>query len=104
MRSSPEARRLIKAYIKRYGCEREAAKHLHMTQGQLSGIKHGRLHDTEAMKIAIRRADSRARRAWLMVDRDDPRHMIDDHETLRAAARALGQAQTMIETMIAKEI
>lgn len=100
MRSSPEARKLIKAYIKHYGCERKAAERLHMTHGQLNGIKTGRLKDTEAMKIALKRADSRARRAWAMVDKEDTRHMIDDKETLKATRRVLKQALYMVDVLI----
>ena len=103
MKSSPEARRLIKAYIKRYGNEREAAKHLHMTHGQLNGLKSGRLKDTTAIKIALRRADSRARRAWLMIDRDEPRTMINDQATLKAIKRNHDQNTVMLDVLIKSE-
>lgn len=98
MRSTPQARRLIRAYIKCYGTERKAAAALHMTQGQLSGIKSGRLKDTPAMQIALDRADARARRAWLKVDHEP--QIIDAPATLRAASRALEQAQTMIKMIL----
>lgn len=99
LRSSPEARRLIRAYIKYYGSERKAAQALHMTQAQLNGLKSGRLKDTTAIKIALDRADARSKRAWLKVDHET-NHVIDAPATLRAAARALEQAQTMIDILI----
>lgn len=99
MRSSPESRRLIRAYVKHYGSQHKAAKKLGMTQAQLSGILTGRLRDTPAMRIAIDRADARAKRAWLKVN-GDACHVIDAPATLRAASRALTQAQTMIEVLV----
>lgn len=99
MRSSPEARRLIRAYVKYYGSQHQAAKKLGMTQAQLNGILTGRLRDTPAMKIAIDRADTRARRAWLKVN-GDACHVIDAPATLRAALRTLQQTQTMIEIVV----
>lgn len=100
MRSTPEARRLIRAYVKHYGSEHKAAKALHMTQAQLNGIKTGRLKDTPAMKIAIDRADARARRAWSRIDGEHC-SALDAPATLRAAQRALDQANVMI-TMLMK--
>lgn len=99
LRSSAEARRLIRAYIKDYGSEHKAAKALHMTQAQLNGLKSGRLKDTPAIKVALDRADARAKRAWLKVDHE-ANHVIDAPATLRAAARALAQAQVMIDILI----
>jgi hypothetical protein len=99
MRSSPEARRIIRAYIKRYGTEREAARHLHMTHGQLNKLKRGTLHDTRAIKTAIDRANSRAQRAWLRIDEDVP-HWIDSPATLRAARRAIEQSLVMIDAIL----
>lgn len=99
MRSSPEARRLIRAYVKEYGSQHRAAKAMHMTQAQLNGMLTGRLRDTAAMKIAIDRADNRAKRAWLKVDHQQCT-VIDAPATLRAASRALAQAQQMIAQLI----
>lgn len=99
MKSSPEARRIIRAYLKRYSNEREAAKRLHMTQGQLNKLKRGTLRDTNAIKIAIDRANSRAKRAWLRIDEDAPR-WIDSPATLRAARRAIDQAVKMIDDIL----
>lgn|SRR5512139_2068950 len=99
LKSSPEARRLIRAYIKYYGSERRAAAALHMTQAQLNGIKSGRLKDTPAMRIALDRADARAKRAWLKEDNDQCT-VIDAPATLRAALRALRQAETMIDLLL----
>jgi hypothetical protein len=98
MKSSTEARRLIRARIKQYGSERAAAKALHMTQAQLNGMKSGRLKDNIAMKIALDRADARAKRAWLGKEHE-PCTIIDAPATLRAASRALQQAQAMIEAL-----
>lgn len=99
MRSSPEARRLIRAYIKHYGTQREAARRLNMTQGQLNGLLIGRLKDTTAIKVALARADARAKKAWLKVN-DNHCTVIDAPATLRAALRALEQAQTMIAMLL----
>lgn len=99
MKSSPEARRIIRAYIKLYGNEREAARRLHMTHGQLNKLKRGTLKDTTAIKIAIDRADSRAARAWLRIGEDVP-HWIDSPATLRAAKRAIEQAVKMINDIL----
>ena len=99
MRSSPEARRLIRSYVKHYVTQHQAAKALHMTQAQMMGILNGRLRDTPAMKIALDRADARAKRAWLKVN-GDACHVIDAPATLRAAARSLAQAQTMIDMLV----
>jgi DNA-binding transcriptional regulator YdaS (Cro superfamily) len=99
MRSSPEARRLIRAYVKHYGSQHQAAKKLGMTQAQLNGLLTGRLRDTPAMRVAIDRADARAKRAWLKVNGDNC-HVIDAPATLRAAARALQQAQVMIDMLL----
>lgn len=103
MKSSPQARRLIRAYIKFYGNERAAAKHLHMTQGQLNGLKSGRLKDTNAIKCALKRADSRAARAWLRIDRDEPRTMINDQATLKAIKRIAEQQVAMLNVLIKNE-
>lgn len=102
MRSSPESRRLIRAYIKFYGSEREAAKHLSMTQGQLNGIKSGRLRDTAAMKIALDRADARARRAWAKLDRTENGMTINAPATLRAIKRNLVQTLIMIDVILSQ--
>lgn len=99
MRSSPEARRLIRAYIKHYKTQRQAANALHMTQAQLCGLLNGRLKDTSAIKVALDRADARARKAWLKVDHDHCT-VIDAPATLHAALRALQQANAMIETLV----
>lgn len=98
-RSSEKARRLIRSYVKHYGSQHRAAKALHMTQAQLNGMLSGRLKDTDAMKVALDRADARARRAWLKVN-GDACTVIDAPATLRAASRALQQAQAMIETLV----
>jgi len=100
MRSSREARRLIRAYVRRYGTEREAARALHMTQAALNGMKSGRLGDTLQMQVALARAEHRARRAWLRIDQDDTPMTINAVATLRAAQRALGQAQNMIDAIL----
>lgn len=99
MRSSPQARRLIRAYVARYGTEREAAKMLHITQAALNGMKSGRLRDTPQMKVAIDCADRRAARAWSKIDQEN-RRSIDAVATLRAAQRALQQASTMVDAIL----
>ncbi len=99
-RSSVAARRLIKAYLRHYGNERAAAAALGMSRGQLNGIKSGRLRDTAAMKVALDRADARARRAWAKLDHEKCETTINAPATLRAIERALGQAQVMIDALI----
>jgi len=98
MRSSPQARRLIRAYVKKYKSQHKAAKRLNMTQAQLNGMLSGRLRDNAAMQVALSRADERARRAWSKIDNDQCT-VIDAPATLRAALRALQQAETMIAVL-----
>lgn len=100
MKSSPEARRLIRVYLKRYRTQRAASHALHMTQGQLNGLLHGRLKDTPAIKVALARADNRAKRAWLKVEQEAVPCSVDEVATLRAARRALGEAQIMIDAIL----
>lgn len=99
-RSTPQARKLIKAYLAFYGNERAAADALGMSRGQLNGIKSGRLRDTAAMKIALDRADARARRAWLKLDHYESEMSINAPATLRAIKRNLVQALVMIDTVL----
>lgn len=100
MLSSPKARHLIDRYCKRYGTEREAAKRLHMTQGALNKMRRGLLRDTPAMKIAIDRAERRAKRAYYRIDEEPPQRWIDEIETLRAAHRSVQMAEHMIAAIL----
>jgi len=78
MRSSPEARRLIRAAIRRHKTQRAAARALGLpNDSQLIKMLRGTLHDTPAMKASLARADKRARRAWSLV-RNENVPAIDD--------------------------
>jgi hypothetical protein len=101
IKSSVEARRLIRAYIKHYGNEREAAKHLHMTHGQLNALKVGRIKDTPAIQAAIKRADARAKYAWLHPWKfEERRRWIDDQATLKEIKRNHERNGVMIDLLI----
>lgn len=64
-KSTPEARRLIRAAMKKFKSERAAARALGLpNQAQLNKMRRGLIGDTPAMKIALKRAEERARRAW----------------------------------------
>lgn len=73
-KSSREARRLIRATVKRAGSQRAAAHALRLpSHGQLAKMLHGEIRDTPAMKAALARADARAARAWGFVkDEEQP--------------------------------
>jgi LmbE family N-acetylglucosaminyl deacetylase len=67
-KSSPTARALIDAALKRYRTERAAARALGLpNHGQLNKMKRGLIRDTPSMQAAIRRARKRARRAFYFV-------------------------------------
>jgi hypothetical protein len=64
-KSSPEARRLIRAALRRHKTQARAARALGLpSQAQLSRMLSGDLADTPEMKAALKRADARAARAW----------------------------------------
>lgn len=72
MKSSREARRLIRAVVKQAGSQRKGARVLRLpTQAQLVRMLHGQIRDTPAMKAALERANRRAQRAWAMIKLDD---------------------------------
>lgn len=67
-KSSIEARRLLRAAVRRFGSQRKAAAALHISsQAAFNKMLHGTLRDTKEMKAAILRADNRSKSAWLMV-------------------------------------
>ncbi len=100
MKSSPQARRLIDKYVRRYGTEHAAAEHLHMTQAALNKMRRGVLRDTPAMKIALGRAERRARRAYYRIDEEPPQRWIDEVPTLRAAQRSIEMSLKMIDAIL----
>jgi len=69
LKSSPEARKLIAIAMKRCkGSERQAARILRLpNHGQLNQMRRGLIHDTPAMKAALKRATQRAKRAWAFI-------------------------------------
>lgn len=90
MKSSPEARELIRAVKgggrtgRRKRSLRDVARLLRIpNHGQVQKILNGEIRDTPAMKAALRRAEQRAKRAWLNV-KAAPQEAIDE-----AAVRAL---------------
>jgi hypothetical protein len=74
IKSTPAARRLIYAALRRCkNSQRGAARLLLLPNAaQLNKMKRGLIGDTPSMKAALRRADDRARRAWLMIPADPP--------------------------------
>jgi hypothetical protein len=87
LKSTPAARRLIRAALKRCGnSQRAAARLLRLPNAaQLNKMMRGLIGDTPSMKAALRRADDRARRAWRMIPADPP----DDETIDRAAVHTL---------------
>lgn len=64
-KSTPAARRLIRAALKRHNTIRAAAYALRLgNHMQLVRMLRGQIRDTLEMKAALARADERARRAW----------------------------------------
>ncbi len=100
MLSSAKARHLIEKYVKRYGSEHEAAQRLHMTQAALNKMRRGLLRDTPAMKIALERAERRARRAYYRIDEEPPQRWIDEVQTLKAVHRSVKMADRMISDIL----
>lgn len=70
-KSSPEARRLIRAALRRGKTLREAARLLGLpNHAQMAAMLSGRLRDTPAMRAELMRAKQRADRAWRLVKVD----------------------------------
>jgi|SRR5579859_3191649 len=87
LKSSPAARRLIRAAVARHHSQHKAARALGLpTQAQLAKMLHGEIRDTPAMKAALARADARARRAWAMV-KDEPGPAVDVELVLTSVER-----------------
>ncbi len=66
-KSTPEARRLIRAVMRRRATRtvRSAAHALRLANHmQLVRMRDGSIRDTPEMKAALARADARAKRAW----------------------------------------
>lgn len=91
---------MIEKYVRRYGTERIAAEHMHMTHGALNKMRRGLLHDTPAMKVILDRAQRRADRAYWRIDEEPPSRWIDEVETLKAARRPLTQSLSMIDAIL----
>lgn len=86
-KSSPEARRLIRT-TKRGHSWRQVASILKLPNAaQAYKMMVGSIQDTPSMKAAIKRADVRARRAWLMTKDDhqeiDCKQVLDDIRDVR---------------------
>lgn len=108
IKSSPEARKLIRAVLATtksreypHGNQHQAAKILGLpNHAQLQRMLHGELRDTPAMKIALAQADRRAERAWKKIKPEYPTCTIDAAMTLKALRRELDAAIVMIDTIL----
>lgn len=100
LKSSPEARKLIKATLKKCkGNQHEAARRLRLAnQSQLRKMLNGTLRDTPAMRAALKRADARARRAWLMEHRMEPAAL--DREIALRVTHAIKRDLQLLEEML----
>ncbi|MCS6909091.1 MAG: hypothetical protein NZM11_00755 [Anaerolineales bacterium] len=89
-KSSPEARKLIRAVLKQCGGnQREAARRLRLpNQAQLRKMLNGTIRDTPAMHAALMRARKRAERAWAM-ERPAPPKPVVCVEQVREALRRI---------------
>jgi hypothetical protein len=97
MKSSREARRLIRAAVKQVHSQRGAARLLRLTtQAQLVKMLHGQIRDTPAMKAALARANLRAKKAWAFVNTDDGAPL--DRETV---CKMLHQLNIDLDLLIA---
>ncbi len=86
-KSSPEARRLIRAALRRHKTQARAQRALGLpSQAQLSRMLSGALADTPAMKAALARANARARRAWAFA-KDDEQPAVDGALVLESVER-----------------
>lgn len=98
--SSPAARRLCKAALKRHGSLRKAAKALGLkSYGQLYQIMNGRMRDTAEMKAALRRADRRAKRAWELIRDESPEPRLDV-EAVRGAIQSAEHALKLARELL----
>lgn len=97
-KSSREARRLIRATLKRTGSQRAAARALGLpTHGQLAKMLHGDIADTPAMRAALARADARAKRAWFSIKEDGP---AIDADLVAAGIEALERELTALKSLV----
>lgn len=69
LKSSPAARKLIRAALRRTkGNQSAAARLLRLpNQSQLWKMLHGAMKDTPAMQAALKRAEQRSKRAWAFI-------------------------------------
>lgn len=97
-KSSPEARRLIRAALRRHKTYRGVSRALGLANHmQAVRMLKGVIRDTPEMKAAIVRANARAKRAWSFAKLDpancvDPAHLknvINDLSRLVETLRAL---------------
>jgi|SRR5579859_761303 len=90
LKSSPEARRLIRSVVGRGKHKRSLRTAAHIlrlpSHAQLAKMLHGEIRDTPAMKAALARADARARRAWGLV-KDEPGPAVDVELVLASVER-----------------
>ena len=71
-KSSPEARRLIRAALRKHKSTRQATRVLKLSNHmQLVRMLKGEIRDTPQMKAAIVRADARGKRAWSLTRLDE---------------------------------
>lgn len=107
-KSTPAARRLIRAALRRHGTQARAARALGLpSQAQLSRMLAGTLGDTPAMKAALVRADARGKRAWALVketpaagvDAEQVQAVIAEMETLVARLKSLVRTSPATEKL-----
>ena len=96
-KSSPAARRLIRAALKRLS-QREAAYVLRLkSAAQLNRMLHGKIHDTPEMQAALIRAKKRADRAYYLVRAD--REPLDV-ETLKKLLHEIDERVALVTELI----
>jgi len=98
--SSTEARKLIASAVKRYKSEVKAARALGLpNQAQLSKMRRGLIRDTPAMKAALVRARSRARRAFLLVPPPKVDQVVDPSQ-LKVVLHDLDRMRSFIKSIL----
>ncbi len=102
LKSSPEARRLIAIALRRHKTYEAATRALGIdNRGSLYKMAVGTLHDTPRMRIAIKRANDRARRAWRMERPINPEPVMDV-TAVKAFREELRQLLRRIDSIIPK--
>jgi hypothetical protein len=105
LKSSPEARRLIEAALRRAkGSERKAAHALGLpNQAQLNKMQRGLIRDTPAMKAALIRAGQRAKRAWSFVPQPSGPCDVVDKAAVATLWRELKALTKRFESIMPKD-